>query len=634
MKSMIVAAVSALAVWMISAPGHAQPAYEPTLESMQDINPAPEWFRDAKVGIYFHWGVYSVPAFGSEWYPRNMHLNKRGENKHHLQTWGPIEKFGYADFVPMFKAEHFDAEEWADLFVQAGARFAGPVAEHHDGYAMWDSKVTPWNAVQTGPKKDLTGELEKAIRKRGMKFVATFHHARNNLWEINPGKWTGHYSGVKESYPALLDDPERAILYGYMPREQFLDMWMGKLKEVIDQYQPDLIWFDSWLHEIPEETRLQFLAYYYSAAKAWGREVVVTRKQNDLPLSVSLEDFEKGRADNLTENVWLTDDTLSKGSWCYTDNLAIKDADEVIDTLVDLVSKNGQLLLNISPMADGTIPQNQRDVLLDMGAWLKVNGEAIYNTRPWQSFGEGPTRMKKGGHFVGHVKYGARDIRYTRSKDGQVLYATLLGWPEAPFTLGHVRAGEGNAVVTLLGHEGPIKHEINANGQLVIHPPARSREQRPTPWAHAFKIEGLAFSLHEQASFDQGPGMVLGAEKALLAGEDLMLEEKIAGRMNVGRWDDPSASLHWLLPVKEAGSYRFRLEYANQMQAGHIVLETEGQTISTRLPPSGGWDKPNFRELGTLTFEHPGVYHLTLLTDKPATWNPVNVWEIQAARIP
>ena len=152
--------------------------YEASWESLSKHNEAPEWFKDAKLGIYFHWGVYSVPAFGSEWYPRNMYRPSRKEFKHHLETYGRQSEFGYHDFVPMFKAENFDAEEWVDLFQKAGARFAGPVAEHHDGFSMWDSKVNPWNAKNMGPKRDITGELAKAIRKRGMKLITTFHHAR------------------------------------------------------------------------------------------------------------------------------------------------------------------------------------------------------------------------------------------------------------------------------------------------------------------------------------------------------------------------------------------------------------------------------------------------------------------------
>ncbi|HXK37184.1 MAG TPA: alpha-L-fucosidase, partial [Candidatus Paceibacterota bacterium] len=221
-------------VWGGRAP--AAGPFEPTWESLAKRNPAPDWFRDAKFGIYFHWGVYSVPAFGNEWYPRNMYIKTSPEYKHHVATYGDPTQFGYHDFVPMFKAEKFNADEWAELFVKAGARFAGPVAEHHDGFAMWDSDQTPWNAKDMGPKRDLVGELQKAIHGRGLKFVATFHHERNSTWQKN-GQWTGHYEFVKKDFPALLDDPKQAILYGYMPREQFLKMWRDKLIEVIDKYQ-------------------------------------------------------------------------------------------------------------------------------------------------------------------------------------------------------------------------------------------------------------------------------------------------------------------------------------------------------------------------------------------------------------
>jgi len=344
------------ALWLASVtlPAMVAAEYSADWDSRKKHEPAPEWFRDAKFGIYFHWGVYSVPAFGSEWYPRNMHIKKRPEYKHHLETYGDPTEFGYADFVPKFKAEKFDADQWAALFERAGARFAGPVAEHHDGFAMWDSDQTPWNAADMGPRRDVTGELARAVRKRGMKLVATFHHARNSLWQKD-GKWTGHYQYVKQDFPSLLDDPKEAILYGYMPREKFVEMWRGKLFEVIDHYQPDLIWFDSWLNEIPERARQEFCAYYLNRANEWGKDVVITRKQDDLPIEFTVLDLEKGRMNKLTENVWLTDDAISLGSWCYTEDLRIKPLRQVLHVLIDIVSKNGVLLLNVCPKADGTI---------------------------------------------------------------------------------------------------------------------------------------------------------------------------------------------------------------------------------------------------------------------------------------
>jgi len=462
--------------------------FEPTWESVKARNPAPEWFRDAKFGIYFHWGVYCVPAFGSEWYPRNMHIKKNREYKHHVETYGEPSEFGYHDFVPLFKAEHFDADAWAELFERAGARFAGPVAEHHDGFAMWASKLTPWNAQDKGPKRDLTGELAKAVRKRGMRFVATFHHARNSQHQVGEGErrvWTGHYPRV-EGWPTVSEDPELRLLYGNIPREDFLEMWKGKLIEVIDQYQPDLMWFDSWLDEIPDEHKLEYLAYYFNHAREHGKEVVVTVKQRDLPHEIAVEDFEKGRADRLTDYTWLTDDTISYGSWCYTENLRIKPTSEVVHVLIDIVSKNGQLLLNISPKADGTIPQEQQDVLLGIGKWLEACGEAIYGTRPFVVFGEGPTRLRKGGHFVrAKLAYGPEDIRFTRK--GNVVYAMCLGWPEREVTirsLGGARAGGATVRdVALLGSDAAITWSQNDDGLHLSVP-----DTPPCDYACAFKI--------------------------------------------------------------------------------------------------------------------------------------------------
>lgn len=419
--------------------------FQPNWASLSKHEAAPEWFRDTKLGIYFHWGVYSVPAHASEWYPRLMHLPGHGAYKHHLKKYGHPSKFGYHDFAPMFKAEKFDPEEWAELFEQTGARFAGPVAEHHDGFSMWDSEVTPWNARDVGPKRDITGELAVSLRKRGMQLITTFHHARHLQRYDKPMKvkefngdnrvnWMSHYP-LFEGMPPVSDDPRLSMLYGKLPEKEWLeDVWLAKLKEVVDKYQPDMIWFDSWLDQIPEEYRAQFCAYYLNKAAKLGKEVVILRKQKDLPLDFTVLDHEKSRMSGASENVWMTDDTISRGSWCYTDSLTIKPAADIIHALADTVAKNGIVLMNISPMADGTIPQNQRKTLQGIGEWMKINGEAIYATRPWDVFGEGPTKEPGGGfgdanQFL-NLKYSANDFRFTCSKDGKTVYAIMLGWPE------------------------------------------------------------------------------------------------------------------------------------------------------------------------------------------------------------
>jgi alpha-L-fucosidase len=468
-------------------------------ESLANHEASPEWFRNAKLGIYFHWGVYSVPAYSSEWYPRHMHLEEHDVFKHHLETYGHPSVFGYHDFVPMFRAENFDAAAWAELFKQAGARFAGPVAEHHDGFAMWDSEATPWNAADRGPKKDITGLLAAELKKRDIRLITTFHHAKQ-LQRHDSIATEGHEPYAWSHYPYSLDmptsseDPALRLLYGNMPEEQWLEeIWFAKLKEVIDQYQPDIIWFDYMLDKIPEEYRQKFAAYYLNEAADWGKEVVIVRKQEDLPLDFSVEDLEKSRKNRLESDPWMTDETISKGSWCYTENLEIKNAADVLHVLIDVASKNGVLLLNVSPKADGTIPGNQREVLMAIGSWLGKYGEAIYDTRPWYTYGEGPT-IQPEGHFDFHreflkIKYSWKDIRYT-TRD-TFIYATLMGWPEKGVELDLEAFAADNlpgeldiASVSLMGSDEKVLWSLNDSGLHLKVP-----DRVPDEMAVVFKIE-------------------------------------------------------------------------------------------------------------------------------------------------
>ncbi|MCK4879732.1 MAG: alpha-L-fucosidase [Bacteroidales bacterium] len=474
--------------------------YAADWKSLSKHNASPEWFRDAKLGIYFHWGVYSVPAYGSEWYPRNMHFENHHIYRHHLETYGHPSEFGYHNFVPMFTAEHFDAEEWADLFQKAGARFAGPVAEHHDGFSMWNSEVTPWNVADMGPKRDITGELAQALKKRDMKLITTFHHSKQlqrfdstETGSRSEGYELSHYPFFKGMPPAS-DDEQLKYLYGNIPEEQWLEeLWFGKLKEVIDQYQPDIIWFDYVLDQIPEAYRQKFSAYFLNEAEKWDKEVVIVRKQEDLPINYTVDDLEKSRKNQIGEEPWMTDETISKGSWCYTENLEIKGSADLLHVLIDIVSKNGVLLLNVSPKADGTIPHNQKKVLLDMGAWLDTYGESIYDTRPWYTFGEGPTKEPE-GHFKHHqeflkIKYSWKDVRYTTK--GDLIYATLLGWPGAGEEITLTAFAEDSlsdpmeiASVALMGCSDHIEWEVTEKGLSLVTPGEATDEM-----AVVFKIE-------------------------------------------------------------------------------------------------------------------------------------------------
>lgn len=423
--------------------------FEASWESLKQYEQAPEWFGDAKFGIYAHWGPYSAinaPSV-SDWYGRYMYIEGTESHSFHLETYGPIEEFGYKDFIPMFTAENFDADAWADLYVLAGAKFAGPVAEHADGFAMWDSELTEWDSVEKGPKRDVVAEMEKAIRARGLKFLTSFHHHWKWGWyptndptvdASNPA-YAGLYgpSAGPDAWGAPDANGRRNPLKHIdMPPASFSKEWLAKVDEVVEKYQPDMLWFDNRMTLIPEQTRIDMAANFYNSGAQWGKDVVLTYKTPDMPEGTATIDLERSRMSEIYPVPWLTDTSLSRNSWGYAEPMEYYSARRMLHDLIDIVSKNGNMLLNIGPKADGTIPQEQIDILTTMGKWLDTNGEAIYSTRPWLVFGEGPT-ITPTGHLsdLGFDGFTNDDIRYTRSKDGKSLYAIQFGWQEGDTVL-------------------------------------------------------------------------------------------------------------------------------------------------------------------------------------------------------
>ncbi len=475
MRSYLRFSVAALAATLAYSQGPYQPAWD-SLKAHRD----PEWFRDAKFGIYTHWGPITVATEAApaamEWYGQQLYLPKHAAFPYHRQRFGDQHKAGYKDVIPHFTAEKFDAEAWAELFARSGAKFAGPVAIHHDNYALWDSAVTRWNSKAIGPKCDITGELEKAIRKRGMKFITTFHHGF--AWRY-----------FEPSYEYDAKDPQYSDLYGEPhekdapPSDKFLKNWLALVDEVLAKYRPDLIWFDFELGRvIPQPYQQLMFAHLYNWAAAQKREIGVAHKHREIHEHTGLLDFERGREDRLTEYPWLTDTAL--GPWFHHDVLPYRTVNELVDILVDIVSKNGCLLLNVGPRADGTIPQAGQEMLLAMGRWLKVNGEAIYGTRPWKVYGEGPTRNAGGGFSERKDQpFTAEDIRFT--KKGDSLYAIALDWPANGTLIVKSLGGLKVKSVSLIGHEGKLEWSQTPAG-LSVKLPA----ERPCEHAFALKIKG------------------------------------------------------------------------------------------------------------------------------------------------
>lgn len=474
--------------------------FEPNWESIKSNYSDPEWFNDQKFGIFIHWGAYSVPAFGSEWYPRQMYMDtatfsaqlnpgETGPNKvflHHKKEWGDQKEFGYKDFIPMFKGENFDANEWIDVFKAAGARYVIPVADHHDGFAMYKSNTTRWNAYDMGPKRDVLGELFKAGRAKGMIMGTSSHFAFN---------WS--FYNKKDRFDTV--DPEYADLYSSKGKDltepvsdKFKQRWWERTKDVLDNYQPDIFWLDFYV-DIPdfEEMRPKLAAYYYNKGLEWGKEVVLQDKNfshEAFPEGTVIYDLERGKLPGIRKLPWQTDTSIGKNSWSYVTNWKSKTTNELVDDLVDIVSKNGNLLLNVGPKSDGTIPEDQKAILFEIGEWLNTNGEAIYETEYWKTFGEGPTEVAKGHHSEGNNKgMSAEDIRFT-TKEGK-LYAIAMDWPESgeirikTLAKGAEYAPEKIGDVQLLGSEEDLVWEQTEEGLIVMLP-----KEKVGDFAHTLAI--------------------------------------------------------------------------------------------------------------------------------------------------
>jgi len=476
--------------------------FEENWESLANVEKEPEWFKDAKFGIYFHWGVYSVPAYDNEWYPRWMYVPGRKNwggtvFEYHEKTFGPLNKFNYHDFIPLFTAENFDAKEWADLFVKTGARFAGQVAQHHDGFAMWDSKVNPWNAKVMGPKKDILGELSSELKKRDVKTIATFHHERllqryatdTSQWAKNtpdPG-WDSHFP-YHPDYITSTTDPKLRLLYGNIPEDEFYDYWLNQINEVVDQYGPDIIWFDSWLDIIPENYKLKMVAHHFNTAVSRGQKPIVAYKQEDLPANVGMLDMEQGGKTEMSDNYWMTDITISYGSWCYTNGQTYKEPSLVIRNMIDVWSKKGIVLLNISPMANGTIPDAQREVLSVIGQWIDKHKEAVYETRAYNTYGYGQAEFEKNifGGQTATMVYNQNDIRFSVSKDQKCLFVYSLGLPEpnSAIVIHHV-AESGIKRVSVVGSGVELKWSKTDDGLTLTTPESSEMDELAT----VFKVE-------------------------------------------------------------------------------------------------------------------------------------------------
>lgn len=484
--------------------------FQGTRESLRAYK-APDWFRDAKFGIWAHWGPQSAPEFG-DWYARNMYIEGHRQYKYHLQKYGHPSRFGFKDIIPTWKAEKFDAEALMALYRKAGAKYFVSMGVHHDNFDLWNSKHNSWNSVKMGPNKDIVGLFAKAARRQGMKFGVSEHLAVSYNWfqtshgADKEGPYKGvPYDGANPKFASLYhethDAPKRAWEESNVPLK-WKRHWYARIKDVLDQYEPDLLYTDGPIFF--EEWGLSLTAHLYnmSAKKNGGRvETVYTNKSKaDCPQGLCILDLERGVVDRIWDSPWQTDTCV--GHWNYDQEAKYKSPKIVIDMLVDIVSRNGNLLLNFPLPSSGMLDDEELKILDEITEWMAVNSEAIYGTRPWKTFGSGPqagntgaTRQGTSDHHVAQAfnertrkELGPQDVRYVRK--GAALYAFSMGWGAREVVFPELAMGGQHQAgkirnVSLLGFKGQLKWAQEAGG-LKVELPA----EKPSDHAVAFRIQG------------------------------------------------------------------------------------------------------------------------------------------------
>ncbi len=438
----------------------------------------PEWYEKLRFGIFIHYGVFSVPAFDNEWYPRMMYVKDSRAYRHHIETYGKHSDFGYKDFIPMFRAGNFDPDKWAEVFKRSGAQYVVPVAEHHDGFQMYESDLSSYNAKDMGPKKDIIGGLKESSEKEGLVFGVSSHRIEHYFF-LGEGRdfdsdIKGQYKRGELYWPSVKGPKDFDAADGECPpSEEFMQDWLVRTCELIDRYEPKILYFDWWIQRVELRPYLKkLIAYYYDRAEEWGQKVVINYKHDAIPFGIAVPDVERGQLSSQRSYKWQSDTAMCFNSWCHTADNKYKEAKDILCDLADICSKNGTMLLNIGPKADGTFTQEETDILSKIGAWLDVNGEALFDTKPYRIYGEGPTEVKEGGFTDGTMKeFTSSDFRFF-SGNGSVYAIALRPDPDGVYSIKSFAKKQGklNAKIesiTALGTDGVLSFDHNGESLVI-----------------------------------------------------------------------------------------------------------------------------------------------------------------------
>jgi alpha-L-fucosidase len=620
-----------LALDLPVAPGK----FSGTMDSLTNYS-CPEWFRDAKFGIWAHWGPQAVPEEG-DWYARLMYQQGSKDYEDHLKRWGHPSTNGWKDIIPLWKAEKWDPEKLIELYKKAGAKYFVSMGVHHDDFFLWNSKLHQWNSVNYGPHRDVVGEWQKAAKKNGLPFGVSEHLGASFTWfqDAHKSDKTGPlagvpYDGANSNYWDLYHFPAQPGDTGWYSKDpRWQQQWYNEIKELVDDYHPDLLYSDGGV-AFGNEVGLSQIANFYNenAARHGGTtEAVYNCKQPSGGRWV--QDYERGVNGGINPYPWQTDTSI--GDWFYNKHWKYQPLSWTVHMLVDIVSKNGNLLLNVVLRPDGSLDPEVETMLHQLADWTAVNGEAIYGTRPWLIYGEGAVKAK-GGAFKENFKYSAQDIRFTTK--GKTLYAIALGWPDDGKMLIRSLAKTDDANqnkirrIELLGY-GKVKFTQTAEGLTVELP-----DKKISDLTCALRITGKNLKpvpVPETAVIitpDAQGRLTFGADDATLHGDQLKLEEQ-GGKPDIGFWDKAEEWVSWNAKISRPGKYQVTATIAAASGEANFVVAIGAENLAAKIPATDGWEHFVTADLGTVELKQTGDLVVKVRAKDAASWRAINLNAIQ-----